>query len=212
MKGIEEHAPDARDAELRRVRPGAALMKRKTVIALGCLAMVFAVMVLLDWRYSQTGVNALSTKDFREIQQTIRRSMWRTAFPDFSLQTIMASPGSLYRLAFSHIQQMDLSERGNYVRVGVQTPAGLYLYDVRMCFSKIGEPSWQIDYQRRAGNFMYFSSAGHTVIPVKHGYGLIAGSPRPGYVFQVTQKQERVLEQEQFVAGLSNHTRLTLKR
>ena len=191
------------------------------------MALVFAVMVLLDWRSSQTGVTALSAKDFREIQQLIRRSMWQKAFPDFSVQTILASPGSLYRLAFSHIQQMEVHE-DNFVTVPVQTPSGLYLYGMQTRPWEAGPPRWQIAYQARSGPM--FANAvdlwGYTVIPVKHGYGLVAGSPRPGYVLpalprfpfplsdspEVAPKPQPVLGQEQFAAGLSNQTRMTLKR
>jgi hypothetical protein len=201
-------------------------MKRKLVIALGCLALVFAVLVLLDWRSSRTGVTALSTKDFKEIQQVIRRSMWQQVFPDFSVQTIMASPGPLYSLVFSHIEQVDVYEEvyeeHHYARsviVHVQTPAGLHFYEMALHFYTNGQPSWRIIYQPRDTQMFRdgLSSGGYTVVPVKHGYGLVAGSPRPGYVFPALgrnfgEKQELVLGQERFMAGLSNRTRLTLKR
>src|SRR5215472_10911440 len=115
-------------------------MRRKIYVAL-VLVVLFAVAVVWVGEHrSPHFVGGFSPRDFKEIQKVIRQTMWRGAFPNFSRRTLAATPGSLWCLATSRIEEVNVFPGGDYCHVHVRTPQGVHLFDMH----NSGQTNWQI--------------------------------------------------------------------
>ncbi len=126
------------------------------------------------WSSSAHWVGAFSPQDFKEVQEAIRLAVLRKA----ATQPPSEVPASMWSLATSRIDQVDVFPKGEQVRVRVQTPKGLCLYLVRKQRLKPGQTGWQIkssispspqllEKMESWGNF--------AKLQVKGGFGLIGG-------------------------------------
>ena len=153
-------------------------MKGKIYIALGLVALSAVAFVLVGRHPAPHFVGGFSPKDFTEIQKVIRQTMWRGAFPNFSTRTAAAAPGSLWCLATSRIEQVDVFPGGTECRVHVQTPKGIQLFGMKKSTSKSGQTNWQIWGQRLAGQALIKrleSWRGFAKFAVNGGVGLLGG-------------------------------------
>jgi hypothetical protein len=153
-------------------------MKRKIYIALGLVVLFGVAVVWVGQHPTPHFVGGFSPKDFKEIQKVIRQTMWRGAFPNFSTRTVAATPGSLWCLATSRIEQVDVFPGGTECRVHVQTPQGIQLFGMRKSSSKSGQTNWQIWGQRLAGQALIKrleSWRGFAKFAVNGGVGLLGG-------------------------------------
>lgn len=121
-------------------------MKGKIYIALGLVVLSAVTFVLVGQHPTPHFVGGFSPKDFKEIQKVIRQTMWQGAFPNFSTRTLASTPGSLWCLATSRIEQVDVFPGGTECRVHVQTPQGIHLFGMKKSTS--GQTNWQIWGQR----------------------------------------------------------------
>jgi len=126
-------------------------MKRKIYIALGLVVLFGVAVVWVGKHPSPHFVGGFSPQDFKEIQKVIRQTMWRGAFPNFSTRTLAATPGSLWRLATSRIEAVDVFPGGSDCRVHVRTAQGIHLFLMQKSTPKSGQTNWQISNQRLAG-------------------------------------------------------------
>ena len=126
-------------------------------------------------------------KDVKEIQRGVRQEMWRRAFPRFSMQTIAAAPKLLWSLATSRVEQIDVFEGGQFVRVRVRSPLGDHIYGMSKSFPKPGQPSWRITGGRPAGPWLKEADSwgGYAKLPLKGGFGLIGGRLPQSFVTPV---------------------------
>ena len=156
----------------------AAHVKRKPLIAVG-LGVLFTLAVVLRWSLSPVHfVGGFSPKDFKEIQGVVRQEMWRRVFPSLSMKTIVEAPGSLWFLARSRIEQVDVFEGGEHVRVRVRTPLGLYGYAMQKSRTKDSQPAWRVLSTRLLNPQIIKkleSYAGFTKLQPKGGSGLLGG-------------------------------------
>jgi len=149
-------------------------MKRKIYTALGLVVLFGVAVVWVGVHPSPHFVGGFSPQDFKEIQKMIRQTMWRGAFPNFSTRTFAATPGSLWCLATSRIEQVDVFPGGTWCCVRVRTPQGIHLFDMQ----KSGQTNWQITSQGLVGEGLikkHESVRGFAKLPVKGGVGLLGG-------------------------------------
>jgi hypothetical protein len=151
-------------------------MKRKIYKALGLVVLFGAAEVWVGEHKSPHFVGGFSPHDFKEIQKVIRQAMWRGAFPNFSVRTLAATPGSLWRLATSRIEQVDVFPGGTSCNVHVRTPQGINLFDMQPVF-QAGQTNWQIRSQGLVGKMALkrLGTTGFAWFPVKGGLGLFGG-------------------------------------
>jgi hypothetical protein len=157
----------------------AAQMKRNTYIALSLVVLLGVVIIWLKGRSSPHFVGGFSVEDYKEVQKVIRQTMWRRAFPNFSTKTITAAPGSLYGLAISRIEQLDVFEGGTSCRARVRTALGIHLFAMQKSAPKPGQPIWTISSERSSAGQDFIekieSWRGFAKFPVKGGFGLMGG-------------------------------------
>ena len=151
-------------------------MKRKVCIALGLVVLFGAAVVWVAEHKSPHFVGGFSPHDFKEVQKVIRQAMWRGAFPNFSTRTLAASPGSLWCLATSRIEQVGVFPGGRSCNVHVRTPQGINLFDMQAVFQS-GKTNWQISSQGLVGEatLKRLGTTGFARFPVKGGVGLLGG-------------------------------------
>jgi hypothetical protein len=151
-------------------------MKRKIYIALGLVVLFGPAFVWVGEHRSPHFVGGFSPRDFKESQKVIRYTMWREAFPNFSKRTLAATPGSLWCLLTSRIEQVDVFPGGRFCRVHVRTPQGINLFDVQAVFQS-GRTNWQIGSHGLVGEaaLKRLGSTGFAKFTVKGGVGLRGG-------------------------------------
>lgn len=151
-------------------------MKRKIYMALGLVVLFGVALVWVGEHRSPHFVGRFSPRDFKEIQKVIRQTMWRGAFPNFSTRTLAETPGSLWCLATSRIEQVDVFPGGTSCYVHVRTPRGINLFDMQAVFQS-GRTNWQISGQGLIGaaQLKRLGSTGFAKFPVKGGVGLLGG-------------------------------------
>jgi hypothetical protein len=150
-------------------------MKRKIYMALGLVVLCGLAVAWFGKRPPARFVGGFSTEDFKEVQKIIRQTMWQRAFPGFSAKTLATFPGSLWRLATSRIEQVNVFPGGTACVVLVRTPVGIELFDVQKSAQK---PRWQIKSQGPAGEGLIKkleSIGGFAKFTVKRDIGLIGG-------------------------------------
>ena len=138
--------------------------------------MAGAAFVLVGRHPTPHFVGGFSPQDFKEIQKMIRHAMWRGAFPNLSTRTLAATPGSLWCLATSRIEQVDVFPGGRSCYVRVRTPQGIQLFDVQAVFQS-GQTNWQISSHGLVGQALLkrVGTTGFASFPVEGGGGLFGG-------------------------------------
>jgi hypothetical protein len=145
------------------------------LVILGYITIAVAF-VLVGQHPAPHFVGGFSPKDFKEIQKVIRNTMWQGAFPDFSRRTLAATPRSLWGLATSRIEQVDVFPGGRSCNVHVRTPQGIHLFDMQAVFQS-GQTNWQISRHGVVGEALLkrLGSTGFARFQVKGGAGLRGG-------------------------------------
>jgi hypothetical protein len=89
------------------------MRKRKIIVVVLLVMLLGGASVFFLSRDSGTPVQVsgdFSAKDVAQIKSAVRRSLWREAFPGFSMQTLKALPGAVKRAWKTHVARIEGSE------------------------------------------------------------------------------------------------------